>query len=262
MTLLLVSCTTAATPASPQQAAIDATASPTNTDPSLAVSLPTPTAPPSVAPAASPALAGGRLGSAEADFDCDGHNDLLEFFDDLRPGTYESVHAGKLARLNLSVGGVRELAFDGMPFDSPGQSPLIGVADVNGDACDDAIVAVGHGASTIWTSFLVYDGIELRLVEEDGKPAMFLFAGSVRHGNAIECRRTKDTPEIVARATSDYTSEFQWDTVEDVHRWSTKSRLVLWSSSRSVIAVSTAYTMPTDHYRYWGLSCGNVKLAG
>ncbi|OLC10668.1 MAG: hypothetical protein AUH39_01385 [Chloroflexi bacterium 13_1_40CM_67_9] len=221
------------------------------------------TAPPS--PTATPRTSfalGGVLGSAQGDFDCDGHPDLLEFFNAPRPGTYASLNAGKLARLTLSAGGVLELPFDGMPFDDPGQTPLIGLADVNGDGCDDAIVTVGHGASTIWTSFLVVDGNELRLVEEDGKQAIFLFAGSVRHGNAIECRRTKDAPEIVTRAASDYTSEFQWDTVEDVHRWSTKSRLVLWSTSRSVIAVSVAYTMPTDHDRYWGLSCGNVKFGG
>ena len=264
MTLLLASCATAPTTAAPTPTAERISRVPDSRDaPSPAAPSPaSPTASSSVAPAPSTTPVGDRLASALADFDCDGKADLLEFFDAPRPGTYESVHAGKLARLTLSVGGVRELAFDGMPFDGPGQSPLIGVADVNGDACDDAIVTVGHGASTIWTSFLVYDGIELRLVEEDGKPAIFLFAGSVRHGNAIECRRTKDTPEIVARAISDYTSEFQWDTVEDVHRWSTNSRLVLWSTSRSVIAVSAAYSMPPDHYRYWGLSCGNVKFAG
>ena len=204
----------------------------------------------------------GVVGSAQGDFDCDGRRDLLEFFNAPRPGTYASLNAGKLARLTLSAGGVLELPFDGMPFDDPGQSPLIGIADVNGDGCDDAIVTVGHGASTIWTSFLVYDGNELRLVEEEGKPVIFLFSGSVRHGNAIECRRTKDAPEIVARSASDYTSDFQWDTVEDVHRWATKSRLGLWSTSRSVITVSVAYAMPMDHDRYWGLSCGNVKFGG
>jgi hypothetical protein len=204
----------------------------------------------------------GVLGSAQGDFDCDGRPDLLEFFNAPRPGTYTSLGAGKLARLTLSAGGVLELPFDGMPFDDPGQSPLIGIADVNGDGCDDAIVTVGHGASTIWTSFLVYDGSELRLVEEEGTPVIFLFSGSVRHGNAIECRRTKDLPEIVARSASDYTSDFQWDIVEDVHHWSTKSRLVLWSTSRSVLAVRVPYTTPTDQARYWGLSCGNVKFAG
>jgi hypothetical protein len=211
-----------------------------------------------VAPSENPQTAfalGERLGSAQGDFDCSGRAELLEF--------YAIVGAAPdgpnlLARLTLASGAVRELALGGME----GVPPLIGIADLRGDGCDDAIVSVGHGASTTWTTFLVYDGNELRRVEEEGKPVMFLFGGSVRHGNAIECRRTKDAPEIVARAASDYRSDFQWDTVEDVHHWSTKSHLVLWSTSRSVIAVSVRYAEPPDPARYWGLSCGNVRLAG
>jgi hypothetical protein len=107
----------------------------------------------------------------------------------------------------------------------------------------------------------VYDRGELRRVEENGKPVMFLFGGSVRHGNAIECRQVKDASEIVARGIYDAT-DFQWDAVEDVHHWSTRSQLVLWSTSRSVIAVSVRNAQPPDPARYWGLTCGNVKLAG
>jgi hypothetical protein len=201
---------------------------------------------------------GGVVASAQGDFDCDGHPDHLQFFARVGAATGDP---NMLARLVLATGAVSELALPTNDVNDS-SSPLIGTADVNGDGCDDAIVTVGHGASTTWTTFLVYDGTELRRVEEGGKPVMFLFGGSVRHGNAIECRRTKDAPEIVARAASDYTSDFQWDMVEDVHHWSTKSRLVLWSTSRSVIAVSARYAMPTDQDRYWGLSCGNVKLAG
>lgn len=197
---------------------------------------------------------GERLASAQADFDCDGGADRLQLF--MRTGG--ALHdANTLVRLELATGAVHELALDAVD-DSP---QLIGTADVNGDRCDDAIVSVGHGASTTWTTFLVYDK-ELRRVEENGKPVMFLFGGSVRHGNAIECRQVKDASEIVARAISDYNSDFQWDAVEDVHRWSTRSQLVLWSTSRAVIAVSLRYAQPPDPSRYWGLSCGNVKLAG
>jgi hypothetical protein len=267
--LVLVSCAAAlpspkaTTDVDPGESSAPSDGAPVSPSPSAAaIWAPAPTAAPRLTFAV-----GGVIGSAQGDFDCDGHPDLLEFFNAAHPGTYAGVNAGKLARLTRSSGGVLDLPFDGMPFDgmpldAPGQSPLIGIADVNGDGCDDAIVTVGHGASTIWTGFLVYDGDELRLVEEEGKPAIFLFAGSVRHGNAIECRRTKDAPEIVARAVSDYVSDSQWDIVEDVHHWSTKSRLVLWSTSRSAITVSVPYTMPTDHDRYWGLSCGNVKFAG
>src|SRR5438132_6568404 len=47
---------------------------------------------------------GGPVGSARADFDCDGLPDLLEFFNAPRPGTYVSLEAGKLARLTRGTG--------------------------------------------------------------------------------------------------------------------------------------------------------------
>jgi hypothetical protein len=243
--------------------------------PSARVPLPAPdeSAPPSSAPSAEPLASpgptlaptataspvplpvGGRVSSAQADFDCDGRADRLEFYAraDVVRGEQPFV-----ARLSLANGATSEVLLDGFSD----LTPLIGTTDVNGDRCDDAIVTVGHGASTTWTTFLVYDGADLRRVEEDGKPVMFLFGGSVRHGNAIECRTTKDASEIIARAASDYTSELQWDTVEDVHRWSTKTHLVLWSTTRSVIAVRDRYAMPANQEKYWGLSCGNVKFPG
>ena len=223
--------------------------------PSLSTSLPTPTA--AVVPTADPSPVGASLASAQADFDCDGKVDRLQFFA-RPPGAPRDAII--LARLTLATTAVHETTLGSNDVAEP--NPLIGIADVNGDGCDDAIVTVGRGASTTWTSFLVYDDNDLRRVEEDGKPAMFLFGGSVRHGNAIECRTRKDATELVARAVSDYTSDFQWDAVEDVHHWSTRSRLVLWSTSRSVIEVGVRYAMPADQERYWGLSCGSVKLAG
>jgi len=252
--LLLASCAPAPSPAQSRdqpQTPREPVASPLTVDPS---NPPAPAAAPSDSPHSTFPL-GEALASARADFDCDGRPDQLEFY-----AVAGSAPDGlnRLARLTLATGAVRDLGLTGMD----GISPLIGIADVNGDGCDDAIVTVGHGASTTWTTFVVYDGNELRRVEEEGKPVMFLFGGSVRHGNAIECRRTKDAPEIVARATSDYTSDFQWDTVEDVHHWSTKSHLVLWSTSRSVIAVSVRYAEPPDPARYWGLSCGDVRFPG
>ena len=222
------------------------------------VALPSPiaTATATAAPTATAgasAVPGDKLGSAAADFDCDGRADRLEFFARDTGGPFATT----LARLTVASGSASEVT---LGFDD-GFSPLLGVTDVNGDGCDDAIVTVGHGASTVATGFLVFDD-GLRRVEENGKPATFLFAGSVRHGNSIECRRTKDTPEIVARGVSDYSSDYAWDLVEDVHHWYSRSRLELWSTTRSIIAVSVAYAIPADHDRYWGLSCGNVRAPG
>jgi hypothetical protein len=225
-------------------------ASPTAT----AVATPGATAPRSASPAP-----GSVVGSARADFDCDGLPDLLEFYNAPRPGTFVSLEAGKLARLTRSSGVVVELPFDGMPYDDPGRNPLIGLADVNGDGCDDAIVNVGHGASTTLAAFMVFDGSHLAEVAENGSPAIFVYEGSVRHGSGIECRTTTGAPEIVSRAVSDYTSDFQWDVVERVYRWPTRSTLALYSTASSVIQVANAYEQPADFARYWGLTCGSVR---
>jgi hypothetical protein len=225
----------------------------------IAIAVATPTA--TTRPKASPGP-GGLVGSAQADLDCDGLPDLLEFFNAPRPGTYVSLEAGKLARLTRGSGAVVELPFDGMPYDDPARDPLIGLADVNGDGCDDAIVNVGHGASTTLAAFMVFDGTSLAEVAENGVPAIFVYEGSVRHGSGIECRSTRGTPEIVSRAVSDYTSDFQWDVVERVYRWPTRSTLALYSTASSVIQVATAYEQPADFARYWGLVCGSLRTPG
>jgi hypothetical protein len=226
--------------------------------PPIATAVPTPAATATRGVSPGP---GGVVGSAQADFDCDGLPDLLEFFDAPRPGSYVSLEAGKLARLTRSSGAVVELPFDGMPFDDPG-NPLIGLADVNGDGCDDAIVNVGHGASTTFAAFMVFDGSRLAEVAENGGPAIFIYEGSVRHGSAIECRTTRGLPEIVSRAVSDYTSDYQWDVVERVYRWPTRSTLTLYSTAMSVIHVANAYEQPADFARYWGLTCGSLRTPG
>ena len=220
---------------------------------SLGTASPAPTEAAVVRPPASPSSVGASLASAEADFDCDGGTDRLEFFARVAEAPGD---ANRLAQLTLATGAVHEL----MLVASVDGAPLIGTADVNGDGCDDAIVTLDRGASTTQATFLVYDRGELRRVQEDGRPATFLFGGSVRHGNAIECRRTKDAAEIVVRGVSDYTSDYQWDAVEDVHRWATRSELVLWSTTPSVIRVAVRYALPADESRYWGLSCGSLNV--
>lgn len=255
MTLLLASCAAAVTTTATPGPSLDGPSSGVDggAAPSAAASLPTPTESHVVAPSASPLSVGESLASAQGDFDCDGKADRLQFFTRIAAAPGD---ANRVAQLTLATGAVRDL----MLVASVDGAPLIGTADVNGDGCDDAIVTLDRGASTTQATFLVYDRGELRRVQEDGRPATFLFGGSVRHGNAIECRRTKDAAEIVARAASDYNSDFQWDAIEDVHRWATTSELVLWSTTPSVIRVSVRYALPPDENRYWGLSCGSLNV--
>lgn len=226
--------------------------------PPIAAPAPTPDA-----PASPETVVGALLGSTRADFDCDTWLDELRFFELPRPvgSRIASPNLGKLARLTLASGPSHELAFEGLPLGEGADSPLIGVADVNGDTCADAIVTVGHGASTTWTAFLVFDGTRLVEAEEDGKPAVFLYEGSVRHGAGIECRRTSGgEAEIVYRSVSNYISEFQWDLVERVYRWPTPSTLALFATTKAVIPVPVAYEEPPDPGRYWGLSCGSLQM--
>lgn len=225
----------------------------------------TPTAIPTEASASpSPTPAPVLLGTVSADFDCDDKIDDLQFFEVSRgQGTpIPAPDADKLARLVLASGATYELRFEGIPQADGGGNPLIGTADVNGDGCADAIITVGRGASTVWTAFLIFDGTRLLEADEAGKPAIFLFDGSIRHGDAIECRSTKDTAEVVARAISNYTSEYQWDVVERVYRWSGKTTIALFMTDRSVIPVATADAEPPEPGRYWGLSCGSVRFPG
>src|SRR5437867_8595924 len=171
--LLLVSCDAAVTASPTPEQSKDEPASGLDHDSGASAPSPVPSpSAPVVAAATETPHAGLPLASVKADFDCDGLPDLLEFFNAPRAGGYVSLETGRLARLTRSWGGIVELPFDGMPGDDPGRNPPIGVADVNGDGCDDAIIVVGHGASTTWTTFLVFDGSELRRVEEDGKPVM------------------------------------------------------------------------------------------
>jgi hypothetical protein len=222
------------------------------------------TALPTATVAASPTAAPALLGSIQGDFDCDSKGDELRLYEVARrPGTpIPAPEPDKLARLLLATGATHEMRFEGVPQADGGGNPLLGTADINGDGCVDAILTVGRGASTVWTAFLVFDGARLREVDEAGKPAIFLFDGSVRHGDAIECRKTKDTAEIVARAISNYTSEYQWDLVERVYRWSGKTTLALFATNRSAIPVPTADAEPPEPGRYWGLSCGSVRFPG
>jgi hypothetical protein len=261
--LVVASCAPAASaplPTGDSRSDLADTSSPVTTSPSpSATAVATPSATPTRKALPGPGIA---VGAALADFDCDGLPDLLEFFNAPRPGTYLSLEAGKLARLTQGSGAIVELPFDGMPYDDPGRNPLIGLADLNGDGCDDAIVNVGHGASTTFAAFMVFDGTHLVEVAENGGPAIFIYEGSVRHGAGIECRSTQGAPEIVSRAVSDYTSDFQWDVVERVYRWPTVSTLALYSTASSVIQVANAYEQPADFARYWGLTCGSLRTPG
>jgi hypothetical protein len=251
LALVLAACTAVpaaqVTPAPDRSPSVSGTAAPAPTA-AAASSTASPSALPQV---------GALLGGVLADFDCDRTLDKLEFFESSPSGL---AGTGKVARLTLASSRTFDVAFQGTPSADGPENPLIGLADVNGDGCTDALVTVGHGASTTLTAFITFDGRRLAQAQEDGRPAIFLFEGSVRHGAAIECRRTKDAAEIVSRSISNYTSEYQWDLVERVYRWPTLDSVALFAVSKSVIKVAHADEEPPDSDRYWGLSCGALRI--
>jgi len=226
------------------QPALSSAPMPSPTEPDVIVSAPNPTS-----PAASPT---DLVTRARGDFDCDGRPDDLALY--VQPGAAPSANVAWRATLTLAAGGVHPLDFTAI------RGPLqqvVGIADVNGDGCDDAVVEVGNSASTTWIEFFVYDGADLREVREVDKP--FIFGGSVRHGDGIECRTTDGRAEIVHRSVSNNTSDFQWDVVERVYQWQGKADLVPWSMRTLTIPVVHERDQPPEPWRYWALSCGKLR---
>ena len=135
----------------------------------------------------------------------------------------------------------------------PSEGPLIAVADVKGDGRPVALINIGHGASTTWVGVLAFDGTRLHMNVLD---PMLLVSGSVRHGDALECRQEYDRYELIHRQVSDYTADDQWDLVERVYEWK-GADLSLVSVTKSVLAYRGL--QPTPVGRYWGLDCGGTR---
>lgn len=180
-----------------------------------------------------------------ADLDGDGAGDEIVFY---LPG--HEVHRVWPALWTVVLRTRTGIATTTTPY--PPDGGLIAVANVKGDGRPVALVNIGHGASTIWVGVLAFDGTRLRM---NVLEPMLLFSGSVRHGDAIECRREYDRYELVHRQVSDYTADDQWDMVEHVYEWK-GADLSLVSVTKSVLAYRGL--QPTPAGRYWGLDCGGT----
>src|SRR5207249_759152 len=137
------------------------------------------------------------------------------------------------------------------PDQTPSPQPALSPAPMPSPTEPDVLV------SAPWIEFFVYDGDDLREVREVDKP--FIFGGSVRHGDGIECRTTDGRAEIVHRSVSNNTSDFQWDVVERVYQWQGKADLVPWSMRTLTIPVVHERDQPPEPWRYWALSCGKLR---
>src|SRR3989442_13983033 len=104
-----------------------------------------------------------------------------------------------------------------------------GHVDVDRDGRDDVLVELGHGASTeiVGVFGLGKNGL-VQAAYQDGTKARLLFAGSVRHGAAVECRSQSGRAERGMRWRSNYTPYHHWDGVWMAYTWSLKDLSLVW----------------------------------
>jgi len=139
-------------------------------------------------------------------------------------------------------------------------SMIRGRVDVDRDGRDDVLVELGRGASTevVGVFGLGKSGLT-QATYQDGTKARLLFAGSVRHGAAVECRSESGRAELVLRGISNYTADDQWDWSESVYTWSSKV-LVLSSQRKGVIKVPHPFDPPPNEDAFWSFRCFGVDL--
>jgi hypothetical protein len=192
------------------------------------------------------------------DLDGDGWPDALVILADaksLEPGGGE----GWRVRVALATGATYEVGFAAEPTLS-GRSMIRGFVDVDRDGRDEALIELGRGASTemIGVFGLGRSGLT-QATYQDGTKARLLFAGSVRHGAAVECRSQAGRAELVMRGISNYTADDQWDWSESVYTWSAKV-LVLSSQRKGSIKVAHPFDPPPNEEAYWSFRCFGLNF--
>jgi hypothetical protein len=163
------------------------------------------------------------------------------------------------ARIALTAGPTYEIGF---AADVDNAASMIrGLVDVDRDGRDDVLVELGRGASTevVGVFGLGKTGL-MQATYQDGTKARLLFAGSVRHGAAVECRSQSGRAELVLRGISNYSADDEWDWSESVYTWSSKV-LVLSSQRKGVIKVAHPFEPPPNEDAFWSFRCFGVDLS-
>jgi hypothetical protein len=228
-----------------------------------------PSSAPSAAPDASPtpAPACGEPGAgsvpdgwacaetARVDLDGNGWPDVFVIFARTAPLNGEN----RRARIALTAGPTYEVGFAAEVEDAA--SMIRGLVDVDRDGRDDVLVQLGRGASTevVGVFGLGKSGL-MQATYQDGTKARLLFAGSVRHGAAVECRSQSGRAELVLRGISNYSADDEWDWSESVYTWSSKV-LVLSSQRKGVIKVAHPFDPPPNEDAFWSFRCFGVDLS-
>jgi hypothetical protein len=192
--------------------------------------------------------------TTKVDLDGNGWPDVFVIFARTAPASGDAW----LARIALNGGPTYEIGFAADVDDA--RSMIRGLVDVDRDGRDDVLVELGHGASTeiVGVFGLGKNGLA-QAAYQDGTKARLLFAGSVRHGAAVECRSQSGRAELVMRGISNYTADDQWDWNESVYTWSSKV-LVLTSQRKGVIKVAHPFDPPPNEDAFWSFRCFGVDL--
>jgi len=192
--------------------------------------------------------------TTKVDLDGDGWPDMFVIFARTAPTNGENWRA----RIALTAGPTYEIGFAADVDDV--SSMIRGLVDVDRDGRDDVLVELGRGASTeVVGVFGLGKGGLMQATYQDGTKARLLFAGSVRHGAAVECRSQSGRAELVLRGISNYTADDQWDWSESVYTWSSKV-LVLSSQRKGVIKVPHPFDPPPNEDAFWSFRCFGVDL--
>jgi hypothetical protein len=261
LALVLASCgpaSTAAPVAAPSSRPVPIVTAPAE---SPAV-LPSPT-PTSTEPACGDKAAGSLpsgwicVEAVRHDMDGDGWQDAFVIL--ARPASNRPGESDEWrARVVLTGGRIYEVGF--APDSVDGSSMIVGFVDADGDTRDDALVELGRGASTAMVGVFGFGRNGLAQASyQDGTMARLLFAGSVRHGAAVECRSRGGRAELVLRGISNYKADDQWDWTESVYTWSSKV-LILTSERSGVIKVPHPFDPPPNEEAYWSFRCFGVDL--
>ena len=193
--------------------------------------------------------------TTKVDLDGDGWPDVFAVFARVKPASGEPWRA----RIALTAGPTYELDFAADVDD--GASIIRGLVDVDSDGRDDVLVELGRGASTEVVGVFGLGRVGLvQAAYQDGTKARLLFAGSVRHGAAVECRSQSGGAELVLRGISNYTADDQWDWSESVYTWSSKV-LVLIAQRKGVIKVAHPFDPPPNEDAFWSFRCFGVDLS-
>jgi hypothetical protein len=142
----------------------------------------------------------------------------------------------------------------------PSQLEVLGMADVNGDGRQEALVQLDRGASTSFVGIYALDERQalVPVTEEGDGPLRFGLNGSVTHGDGGGCAAGPDgKPRLVIRSV-ERTNEGPYDSVEKTYTWN-GTTVHLVGTQRGVI--DAADGSDSSLRPFYEFTCGSLRLS-